>query len=202
MAAESVLAWPEYVSLSAGVVSVVIAVLAWLAARKSTNIAERAQTYAEAQPTEAAWDSLLVAVAALQTFDPNGNERARPLLTELRTRATLLIDRLQWPGFDQWIAAESQLGASLMGEALERGEARRRDKGGLSTEDHVELGSQAWAWVSALFSNLRLLRREGFQPDKVERLRVLAVDTAMAVAERNGWEPPPDKVPGVSDLDD
>lgn len=78
-----------------------------------------------------------------------------PLLTAIRTRATLLIDRLEWERFDEWVATEMRLGVLLMREAMERGQAA----GTMTADQVLEIDKQLHTWVAAFTNNLRLFRR-------------------------------------------
>ncbi|MGB3762303.1 MAG: hypothetical protein WA966_03705, partial [Ornithinimicrobium sp.] len=72
---------------------------------EANAIARAAADTARNVPIEVAWDEALVAIAALQTANPaDPKEQVGPLLTALRTRIFLLIDRLDWDGFGDWIA--------------------------------------------------------------------------------------------------
>lgn len=73
-------------------------------AQASNGIAGQAARDAREAPTQVAWDQYVAAIATIQTHDPANKDpdEAGPLLTELRVRSTLLIDRLEGRTGSPW----------------------------------------------------------------------------------------------------
>ena len=166
-------------------------------AEESNAIAKRAVEQARAVPTDVAWDGLLASVATVQTFDPaSSQEQAGPLLTAMRIRGTLLIDRLDWEGFDTWVAAEVRFGVILMREAAERGAQSEN----LSVNEIVEIDRPFHTWVAGFTSNLRMFRKVGPDAQALVRLTKIAREHTTTVVDRNGWPQPVDVVAGVEPL--
>ncbi len=66
----------------------------------------------------------------MQTFDPTRRKgKVGPLLTAMRTRATLLIDKVDLEGFGEWIAAEQMAVVMHMQEAARNGAVDRKRLG-------------------------------------------------------------------------
>lgn len=166
---------------------------------QSNTIAEQAAKDARDAPTSVAWDEYVVALAALQNFDPTARDvSVGPLLTSLRTRATLLIDRLGWEHFDKWVAAEQLAGVMLMREASEGGEReRQRLRRDLSPDEALEIDERFHLWVAAYTMNVRVCRKKGPTETPFEALTTQAWESIEATANRNGWPVPPDKVEGI-----
>lgn len=168
-------------------------------ADEGNGIARQAVHLAQAVPAEVAWDELLIAVHAIQSFSPaTSDDDVGPFLTAVRTRASLLVDRLDWKDFDKWVAAEVRFGVSLMHEAFERGHAARP----LSVDDIMEINASYYTWVAAFSSNLRRFRKVGPEHDALIELTKVARAHTKRVSERNGWPEPVDSIPGVATLQD
>lgn len=165
----------------------------------SNRIAQEASTYAKGVATDLAWDEAMTAVAAIQTFDAAGHEPLGDRMVLIRTRLMLLIDRLGWDGFDNWIARELQCINILARDASYQGVAAgaaRRDP-----EVALRLNEDLLTWVAGLTVNLRLFRKTGPDQRALALLTEQARNMARSVAERNGWEAPPDEVPGLETID-
>ena len=170
-------------------------------ASESNQIAREAARDARAAPTDVAWDELLAAVAALQTLDvasSSSPEPHRPLLTAVRTRATLLVDRLDWDGFDEWLAREVRYGVMLMHEAAVVGQRSEP----LTVDSVLEISHDFHLWVAAFTQNLRRFRKIGPDADALAKLTDLVVSGTAKLAARNAWPLPPDHIPGVGLLDE
>lgn len=170
---------------------------------RSNAIAERAAQDARDAPTSVAWDEYVVALSAIQTFNPaSSDEPVGPHLTAIRTRATLLIDRIDWEHFDKWVAAEQMAGVVLMREASEQGQRHKQRLGRPLTPDEVlAVDERFHLWVAAFTKNVRLCRRNGPADVPFERLTALAWETIQAASKRNGWAVPADHVVGLEPLD-
>lgn len=171
---------------------------------ESNAIARTAVDTARSAPIEVAWDEALVAIAALQTANPaDPREQVGPLLTALRTRTFLLIDRLAWDdGFGGWIAHEHRRGVLLMREAQEKAVALAQQTGRLTVEQTVDVNEEYWKWVVAYTQSLRRFRRVGPEPEKLGRLAAIARTEWKAVCARNGWPEEPESIPGLAPLDE
>ncbi len=143
---------------------------------ETNAIARAAAETARNVPVEVAWDEALVAIAALQTANPaDPREQVGPLLTALRTRTFLLIDRLGWEdGFGKWAAHEHRRGVLLMREALEKAAALAQRTGGLSADQMMDVNEEFWKWVVAYTQNVRRFRRVGPEPETFVRLAAIA----------------------------
>lgn len=168
----------------------------------SNAIAEQAAQDARDAPTSVAWDEYVVALAALQTFDPaSSDDEAGPLLKALRTRATLLVDRVAWEHFAKWLAVEHLAGVPLMREASERGERERARLGRPLTADEVlEIDKPFHLWVAAHTTNVRFCRKTGPAKTPFQRLTKEAWASIEATAKRNGWPVPTGKIEGIEPL--
>ena len=168
-------------------------------AEQSNTIAEKTAASAREAATDAAWDALLTSAAVLQTFDPATapDGTAGPLLSEFRTRAMLLVDRLDWDGFGEWLAAEFQFGVLTMQEADERAQKAGRT---LSIDQILEFDANFHKWVAAVTQNIRFFRKRGLDADAVAALRNKAREHAETIAARNGWPPPPTSISGLDTL--
>ncbi|GAB3434734.1 hypothetical protein GCM10027517_03120 [Phycicoccus ginsengisoli] len=170
----------------------------------SNGIAARAAQDARDAPVAVAWDELVAALAAVQAFDAASNEvDVGPYLTALRTRATLLVDRVPWDHFDEWLAAEQVAGVMLMRDAAERGnEVRVRRRGNpLSPEEALALNEHFHLWAAAYTKNLRLARKTGPAGVPFGRLTEEAWKTIRGVCVRNGWPVPTGTIRGLAPLD-
>jgi hypothetical protein len=227
---EAVLALLTAASVVVAVASVVVAVLALGHARRATEaasgavieakdantiskaankistesnaIAEQAARDAREAPTAVAWDELMVALAPLQSFDPaSSKEPFGPLLTNLRARVTLLVDRVPWGHFDKWVAAEQIAGVNLMREASERGHAEKVRLGrDLTPDEALQVDERFHLWVVSYSTNLRMCRRTGPTGIPFQTLTEAAWKTADDTAARNGWPRPPRKIKGLEPL--
>lgn len=171
-------------------------------AKAANNVAAESNDIARGAPVAVAWNDLIVAVSAIQTSDPTSHQPVGNGLGEIRTRATLLVDLLDWSGFGLWIASEQQLGAVLVREAMERGEQARSQAMSLTPDQVLEIDRMFHSWVAAYTSNLRRFRKVGADEAALRSLTDLAQQTAAVVAARNGWAPPPREIPGVVPLHD
>lgn len=172
-------------------------------ATDSNTIAERAAQDARDAPTAIAWDEFVVAITALQTFDPAGTDgQVAPLLTTLRQRATLLVDKLPWDHFDKWLSAEQTAGVLLMQEASEKGQREQQRLGRrLTPYELVEIDRPFHLWVAAYTTNVRMARREGPAGVPFRMLTDEARKSIKATCDRNGWEVPPERIPGVEPIE-
>lgn len=169
-----------------------------IAAQSNTIAAQAAQDARDA-PTSVAWDELLVAVAAISTFDPTDPKaEAGPLLTSIRTRAMLLIDKTQWEHFDKWVSTEQLAGVLLLHEAADQGEREYRRLGKkVSPDQAMEILERFHLWAVAYQTNLRMARKTGPEGVPFEELTAIARKSQLATAARNGWPEPPDKMEGL-----
>jgi hypothetical protein len=166
---------------------------------ESNHIAHDASTFAKGVATDLAWDEAITAVAAIQTFDAAGHEPVGDRMVLIRTRLMLLIDRLDWDGFDAWIARELQCINVLARDAGFKGSAAgaaRRDP-----EVALRLNEDFLTWVAGFTINLRFFRKTGTDHRALVLLTEQATKMSRSVCERNGWEVPPDDVPGLESLD-
>ena len=171
-------------------------------AEEGNAIAKGAADDARAAATDVAWDELLAAVQTMLTFDPaTSREDVRPLLNAVRIRAALLVDRLGWENFDRWATDEWRFGVTLMREAAVRGQAAMKD-GRLSAEDVLAIDKAFTTWVAGFTGNLRMCRKRGPDPQALSRLREVSRQHTKTVCDRNGWEVPPDEIPGLAPLSD
>jgi len=170
---------------------------------ESNDIARSAGDTARAAPVEVAWDEALVAVAALQSANPaDPRDQVGPLLTALRTRTFLLIDRLGWDGFGEWIAQEHRRGVLLMREVHETAAAAQQTGRRLTVEQTMDVNERFWKWVVAYTQNLRRLRMVGPEPETFGRLTAVARAEWKATCARNGWLEEPEGLPGLVPLDE
>lgn len=148
-------------------------------------------------PKAVAWNDYVVALAAIQTFDPT-SEPLGDRLVALRTRSMLLIDLLDWDGFDKWLAAEQQAIVYLMHEADVVGQSKRQRLGrDLTTEEVVEIVKEMHTRVAALTTNVRRLRKVGTGELPYDEFAESAWDSARATCKRNGWPVPTGKIEGI-----
>lgn len=170
---------------------------------ETNAIARAAADTARNMPIEVAWDEALVAIAALQTTNPaDPSEQVGPLLTALRTRTFLLVDRLGWDdGFGEWVAHEHRRGVLLMRDVLGKAAALARPTGRLTVDQTMGVNEEFWNWVVAYTQNLRRLRRVGPEPETFGRLATIARVEWKAVCARNGWLEVPEDIPGLAPLD-
>ncbi|MDF8266094.1 hypothetical protein [Luteipulveratus flavus] len=173
-------------------------------ARDANDIAAQAVKDARDAATSLAWDEYIVAVASLQSVDPTDpTTDVGALLTQLRIRATLLVDRLQWQGFDRWLVADHAAGLLLMREAAENGKKKQHQLGRpLTADETIEIDRNFHKWVFALTKNVRLVRQTGHREDTLAALHKEARDIIRTVTDRNGWDPPPERIEGVVPLAD
>lgn len=124
-------------------------------------------------------------------------------MTAIRTRATLLIDKIEWPGLDGWVQSEMRFGLLLMREASEKGQQLKADQGKPLTGDQaLAIDEPFHTWVEAFTSSLRRFRKVGPEAGALARLTEVATRHAQSIAAENGWPEPPDTIPGLSALDD
>lgn len=162
---------------------------------ESNSISREATAHATGIATDIAWDEAISAVAAIQTFDAAGQEPLGDRMAVIRTRLMLLIDRLDWDGFDSWIARELQCINVLARDADAKGRAA-----GSQVRNPVialALNKDLLTWISGFTTNLRYMRKTGPEQRMLTFLEGRAVERARQVAALNGWEPPPDKVEGL-----
>lgn len=166
-------------------------------AEGSNRIAASAVDLAKAAPTDVAWDEMLVALAAMQTLDPaTGEQDFAPFLTATRTRAMLLVDRVNWEHFGTWVAWEVQLGVTLMHAALVVGESQKP----LSVQRILDINEPFHTWCAGFTRNLRHVRRTGPDPEAFADLTRHAEDLLTNVTKRHGWPMPSPSIPGLSPL--
>lgn len=126
---------------------------------ESNQIAQEATTFAKGVATDLAWDEAVAAVAAIQAFDAAGHEPISDRMALIRIRLMLLIDRLDWDGFDNWIARELQCISILARDASAKGSAAgsaRRDP-----DVALRLNANLLIWVAKFTINLRIVRKTG-----------------------------------------
>lgn len=170
---------------------------------ESNSIAREAVDAARSAPIEVAWDEALVAVAALQSANPaHPKEQVGALLTALRTRTFLLIDRLGWDGFGEWIAQEQRRGVLLMREVHAKAAVLAQRTGRLTVDQTMDVNEEFWKWVVAYTQNLRRFRQVGPEPEMFGRLATIARTEWQGVCTRNGWPEEPEAVPGLVPLDE
>ena len=165
---------------------------------ESNGIAQQAAEDARAAPVDVAWDELIAAVGAVQNLDvASSEEPVRPLLTAMRVRATLLIDRVAEEGFDEWVAREMRLGNLLMLEAATKGNQSHP----LTPDSIFQINAPFHTWVAGFTSNLRRFRGEW--PPDAKALQVLtekARQLTSSAASRTGLPEPSDSIPGLQPL--
>lgn len=219
MSSEQAMVLLTGVSILVAILAGIVSVRAWRAAKDSVaeartantladranrlsgeanEIARSAVAHAKGAATDVAWDEMLAAVGLLQSFDAASNSRpVDSLLTNLRIRAIQLVDRLDWDGFDKWAMREHQLGLLLMREAADLG----RQASPLTVDQVLEINKPFHTWVAGYTLNLRRFRATGPLAQELSQLTERARQLAHSVTERNGWEPPPDDIPGLERLD-
>lgn len=156
-------------------------------AQQGHAVAKMAAASAAAVPVDLAWDEMAIAVSALETFSPASSDQdVSPYITAVTSRASLLAKRLDWAGFNEWVAAEVRLGLVLMRDAS----ARSRTLEMPSIDDIVRLNGTYWMWVGAFSQNLRRFRTAPARHHSLGELRDLARTQTTMVSERNGWLEP------------
>lgn len=170
-------------------------------AKESNAIAEDAAQHERDVPKAVAWNDYIVALSALQAFDPTSEPAAAPL-NELRTRATLLVDLLEWDGFGEWLALEHRALIQRMHEAMLKGQMLQSQIGRKTTPDEmVEILKSFHVYVAGLTSNVRLCRRSGPEAVPFKKLSNLARADIAHVAARNTWTVPAETIEGLSPLE-
>lgn len=147
---------------------------------------------------EVIWHNMLKAVNRFLNINPR-REDISPALNELRVSAILLVDELEWPGFDQWAGQEQVLLATI-GRDCELQYVRDPPQ---SVEQEVAIFAPMHTWAAAYLLNLRYLRKIGphsAEANQVLKLARAASDNQLKIYERNGWGTPPTDLEGIEPL--
>ena len=154
-------------------------------AKDANDIAKSARDDARAAATDARWSEALLALAPFINIDAVHDDM-RPLFNRLRPALQMLLDRLRWDGFDQWVQAEMQQGLALMRELGEKPEP-------VTVNESLEAHRLAHAWAGAFNLNLRKFWLDGRDDAGLATLTRIAKERRDVVYQRNGWQE--DEVP-------
>lgn len=167
--------------------------LAGVGTYQANKRADEALDAARKSGEDARWFAVQEAVQRLIGFDPTA-EPVGERLQNLRITMIALVDQLEgWEGLDSWLDAERTLGATISREVMETTAPG-------TVEQRVENLGLLMSWARALSSNLRRFRSTGYDAGALAALHANAVQVAMSIHQRHGWELPPSTDPRVQPL--
>lgn len=134
--------------------------------------------------TTALWADALGALQRLVGMDPL-EEPMQEKFANVRVSITALIDDLEWEGFDRWVAAEHQLGASLARGAMESGSPND------TADERFKKLEPFMEWATILSTNLRFARKSGSRPAEFKKLQEAASANMAKLYKQRGWGTPP-----------
>lgn len=172
--------WLDVVPIVLSVLALgVSGVVAWRTDRRAT----RAERTTREVATNGLWSDAIEATLRVMS-DPTRDDAGDRFQT-LGVRLTALVDALpDWKGLDEWLSAETLLGAALrrqVGETLS----------GNHTEEKAMKAFAVYAdWGQALSNNLRHLRNTGHDEKTLTGLTREAKAHGASLRALHGWPEP------------